>query len=137
MHVELVRAVDALVLKPVAGVGAGKGAQRQQPRHEAEIGVRFAGPDKLVHLVAWVKWCNAWGEASRIAWTGPGRSAKASPMGTKPSRLRCMASFSHDGRTPPGYWRKSIVCLYSTRTDMRIESTYIWQGDRATVTGDQ
>ena len=28
---------------PVAGVGAGKGAQRQQPRHKAEIGVRFAG----------------------------------------------------------------------------------------------
>ena len=38
---------------------------------------------------------------------------------------------------PPVYWRKSIVFLYSTRTDMRIESTYIWQGDRATVTGDQ
>ncbi len=35
----------------VAGVGAGQAAQRQQPRHEAEIGVRFAAPDKLVHLI--------------------------------------------------------------------------------------
>ena len=33
-----------------------------------------------------VKWCRAWGVASRIAFTGPGRSAKASPMGTNPSR---------------------------------------------------
>ena len=55
------------------------------------IGVRFAGRDKLVYLIeAWVKWCNAWGEASRISFTGPPRSEKASPMGTKPSRLRAM-----------------------------------------------
>ena len=33
------------------GVAAGQGAQRQQPRHEAKIGVRFAGTDKLVHLI--------------------------------------------------------------------------------------
>ena len=31
---------------------------------------------------AWVKWWLAWGEVSRIAWTGPPRSAKASPIGT-------------------------------------------------------
>ena len=37
--------------KPVAGVGAGQAAQRQQPRHETEIGVRFAGPDQLVDLI--------------------------------------------------------------------------------------
>ena len=43
--------MDALVLKAVAGVGAGQAAQRHQPRHEAESGVRFAGRDKLVHLV--------------------------------------------------------------------------------------
>ncbi len=48
---ELVGTVDALVLVAVAGVSAGQGAQRHRPRHEAEIGVRFAGPDKLVHLV--------------------------------------------------------------------------------------
>ena len=36
---------------PVAGVGAGQGAERHHPRHEAEIGGRFAGPDKLIHLV--------------------------------------------------------------------------------------
>ena len=33
----------------------------------------------------WVKWCRARGEASRIAFTGPLGSAKASPM--EPSRL--------------------------------------------------
>ena len=34
-----------------AWVGAGQGAQHQQPRHEPQIGVRFAGIDKLVHLI--------------------------------------------------------------------------------------
>ena len=48
---QLVRAIGAFVLMPVSGIGAGQGAERQQPRHEAEIGVRFAGPDKLVHLI--------------------------------------------------------------------------------------
>ena len=33
-----------------------------------------------------VKWCNAWGEASRIAWTGPSRSATTSPIGTNSPR---------------------------------------------------
>ena len=36
---------------PVAGVGAGQGAQRHHPGHETQVGVRFAGPDKLVHLI--------------------------------------------------------------------------------------
>ena len=49
LHVEPERAVDALVLMPVAGVGAGQGAQRHHPRHETEIRVRFAGLDQLVH----------------------------------------------------------------------------------------
>ena len=30
---------------PGAGVGAGQGAQHHEPRHETEIGVRFAGLD--------------------------------------------------------------------------------------------
>ena len=50
-HVERIGAVDALVLFPVAGVGAGQAAQHHQPRHEAWIGVRFAGLDKLVYLI--------------------------------------------------------------------------------------
>ena len=33
------------------GLGAGQRAQRHQPCHEAQIGVRFAGSDKLVHLI--------------------------------------------------------------------------------------
>ena len=36
---------------PVARIGAGQGTQRHHPRHEAEIGGRFAGPDQLVHLI--------------------------------------------------------------------------------------
>ena len=36
---------------PVARVGAGQRAERHQPRHKAEIGVRFAGRNKLVHLI--------------------------------------------------------------------------------------
>ena len=50
-HHEFVGAVDAPVLNPVAGVGAGQGAERHHPCHEAPIRVRFAGPDKLVHLI--------------------------------------------------------------------------------------
>ena len=45
------RAVDALVLEPVSGVAAGQGAERHRSRHEAPVGVRFAGVDKQVHLI--------------------------------------------------------------------------------------
>ena len=45
------RAVDALVLVLLSGVGAGQATQRHQPHHEAKIGVRFAGLDQLVHLI--------------------------------------------------------------------------------------
>ena len=37
---------------PVTGVGARQRAQRHQPRHETQIGVRFAGRNQLVHLAA-------------------------------------------------------------------------------------
>ena len=50
-HVKREGAVLSLVLKAVAGVGAGQAAQHQQPRHETEIGVRFAGRNKQVHLI--------------------------------------------------------------------------------------
>ena len=43
--------IYSLVLVLVSGVGAGQAAQCQQPRHESQIGVRFAGPDKLIHLI--------------------------------------------------------------------------------------
>ena len=43
--------VGALVLKPVAGVAPGQRAQRHRSRHETPVGVRFAGPDQLVHLI--------------------------------------------------------------------------------------
>ena len=62
-HVEREGAVDALVLFPVAGVAPGQRAQRHRASHETEIGVRFAGRDKLVYLIG-----N--GEASPRRWWG-------------------------------------------------------------------
>ena len=50
-HVERRGSVDPLVLFAVAGVGAGQRAERHRPPHEAPVGVRFAGADKLVHLI--------------------------------------------------------------------------------------
>ena len=45
------RAVDALVLVAVAGVGAGQGTQHHQTRHETRIGSHFTGLDELVRLI--------------------------------------------------------------------------------------
>ena len=45
LHDELIRAVLPDIPMPGAGVGAGQRAQRHHPRHESQIGVRFAGPD--------------------------------------------------------------------------------------------
>ena len=85
-HDELVGAVDALVLVPVPGIRAGQAAQHHHSRHESEVGVRFAGRNKLVHLIGL-------GEVPlrrlvKVGAPGPdrGRPAKASPMGTNPSR---------------------------------------------------
>ena len=46
-----VRTALSLVLVLVAGISTGQAAQRHQPRHETEIGICFASPDKLVHLI--------------------------------------------------------------------------------------
>ena len=59
--------VYSLVLVPVSGVGARQAAQRQQPCHEPQISVRFAGPDKLVHLI------EAGEVAPRLGWRLPER----------------------------------------------------------------
>ena len=50
-HVERVRPIDALEIVPVFWVGARQRAEREQPRHEAQLGVRFARGDELRHLV--------------------------------------------------------------------------------------
>ena len=101
------------------------------------IGVRFAGPDKLIHLVEAGEVVQRLGRSVAERRHRPAQIREGFSNGNQLAALTLHGSLSHDGRTPPGYWRKSIVCLYSTRTDMRIESTYIWQGDRATVIGDQ
>ena len=66
-HVERVGAVDAFVPNSVAGVGAGQGTQRHHPSHEAEISVRFAGPDQLVHLVVDSTGLKIFGEGEWLA----------------------------------------------------------------------
>ena len=84
-HDQGVGAVDPLVLQPAAGVGAGQGAERHQPRHEAEIGVRFAGPDQLVHLIEAGEVAPRLGEDARSAFTSPSRAGKSPPAVAKPA----------------------------------------------------
>ena len=50
-HPQRIWPVATDILKPVAGVGARQAAQRHQPRHEAYVGIVFAGLNQLVHLV--------------------------------------------------------------------------------------
>ena len=50
-HVERIWAIAPDVLQPLLWVGARQAAQREQPRHEPEIGLRFAGLDELIDLV--------------------------------------------------------------------------------------
>ena len=56
-----------------------------------QTGLPFGNLSRL--LLAWVKWCNAWGDVSRIAFTAPSRPEKASTMGTIPFLLRTMIYF--------------------------------------------
>ena len=78
------------VLVPVAGVGTGQAAQHQQPRHEAQVGVRFAGRNKLVHLggLGEVVPRLRRGVADRLNRSV--QAAEGFPMGTNSFRLRCM-----------------------------------------------
>ena len=61
--IQRVGAVDALELKPVAGVAAGQGTQRQQSCHKAHVGVGFAGLYEPVHLIEA-------GEVVHLLWRG-------------------------------------------------------------------
>ena len=88
---EFVRAVDALVLDPVAGVGAGQATQRHQPRHEAHVGVRFAGRNKLVHLVGLGEVVPRLGRGGVDRLHRPIQATGGFTGGTNPFRLRAMA----------------------------------------------
>ena len=46
-----IRSVAPDVLKPLLWIGTRQAAQCQQPRHEADIGFRFARLDELIDLV--------------------------------------------------------------------------------------
>ena len=50
-HSQQVRPILADVLELVSGVSAGQAAQRQLAPQVADIRYRFAGPNKLVHLI--------------------------------------------------------------------------------------
>ena len=51
-HDEFVRPIDcAVILVAVAGVGAGQAAQRHHSVHECKLRLRFAGRNKLIHLL--------------------------------------------------------------------------------------
>ena len=78
--VERERAVDALVLKPAAGVGARQRTQQQPPRHEACLGVAFAGLDQRLNLIAKPVVIPACGETSWTVFTSPSSPPKASLM---------------------------------------------------------
>ena len=88
-----VGAIDTLVLMPVAGIGAGQGAQHHHPGHEAQIGVRFTGPDKLIHLIGLGEASPRLGRgiASRSLSPGHPDRRRLSRWELNSSRLRCMA----------------------------------------------
>ena len=96
---EGVGAIDTLVLMPVAGIGAGQGAQHHHPGHEAQIGVRFTGPDKLVHLIG------AGEVGQRLGRGFADRFHRAAQIGegitdqNQPAALTLHALFSHAPQT--------------------------------------
>ena len=94
-HDQGVGAVNALVLKLVAGVSAGQGTQHRQPRHEARVGVRFTGPDKLFHLIEADEMAPRLGRrfAKRLHEPFPDR--EGSPDGSEALGLGQTGSISH------------------------------------------
>ena len=105
-HVERIGAVDALVLFPVAGVGAGQAAQHHQPRHEAWIGVRFAGDDKLVYLIGAGEVVNCLGRSVAEHLHRSTQAAERFPDGNQPGALTLRALFSHVPQTKQGHYRR-------------------------------
>ena len=105
-HVKREGAVLSLVLKAVAGVGAGQGAQRHRPRHEASFGVRFAGRDKLVHLIGE-------GEASPRRWWGfAERLDRAGQIGDDCSNGNQLAALTLHGFYSPMFPRQDRGTIY-------------------------
>ena len=62
VNVERIWAIAPDVLQPLLWVRTRQGAQGEQPRHEAEIGLRFSSMSWLTWRSV-VKWCRAWGVA--------------------------------------------------------------------------
>ena len=102
VHVEREWPVDALVLKAVAGVASRQGAERHCAAHETKIGVRFAGPDQLVHLIEagespLRRW---WGFAERL--DRPIQAGENFGGGNQAVLFTLHGSFSHVPQTRQG-----------------------------------
>ena len=81
----------------------GQAAQRQQPRHEAQIGVRFTGPDKLVHLIGLSEVMPSLGRGLEVFLHRPIQAAEDFTDGNQPVSLtRHGLSFSHAPQTKAG-----------------------------------
>ena len=60
-------AVASDVLKPVAWVGARQAAQREQPRHEADLRIGFARLHELRHLVEACEGTSRWRRVGAVS----------------------------------------------------------------------
>ena len=108
---ESVPPVLPLVLVPVAGVSARQGTQHQKPRHEAEVRVRFAGPDQLVHLIGLGEVVQRLGRGAadrfhRTAQIGQGITDR-----NQLAALTLQGLFSHVPQTRQGGERETISCF--------------------------
>ena len=89
--------------EPVSGVGAGQRTQHHHPRHESQVGVRFAGADKLVHLIGLGEVVPRLGRGfadrlDRAAHTGEGITDR-----NQPAALTLHGLFSHVPQTRQGH----------------------------------
>ena len=119
-----VRTIHPLILILVAGGASGQGTQRHRSRHKAQIGVRFASPDKLVHLIGK-------GEAPPRRWWGFAERRHVIQAGdnfTDRNQLTALTlhgfSFSHVPQTRQGHhFQTNAKPLYWTLTSNRIPTT--------------
>ena len=86
-------------IPPVAGVGAGQRAERQEPRHEAQIGVRFAGRNKLIHLIGLGEVVARLGRSFAECLHRPVQAAGGFPDGNQLTTLTLHDLFSHAPQT--------------------------------------
>ena len=129
LHVERVGAIDALVLFTVAGIGAGQRAQRQQPRHEAQIGVRFAGRDKLVHLIGLGEVVARLGRSFADRLDRPVQIGDDFTDRNQLAALTLHALFSHVPQTRQGQFRSPQDCISAATVERQQLAENLVVGD--------